>query len=618
MNLGLMMVGALASGLVSLLALNRLRRVQWALFFATVAFLAWGAWRLVAAGSGPQAFSAAGLRFGVTPLGGLFVAASSAVTLLIALFSLSYNDGRHATGIAPLWTLLMAANLGIFTATDWIAFLVSWEAMGFLSFFIIAHGEVRSFRAALYYYAISLVGTAGLLAAIFLAAGATGSFDIAASIAALRALWASRPGFVTLIAGLLVLAFAAKSAIGPFYMWPARAHAEAPDDFSAFLSGVMIKYGVYGLLLAVVPLFGEGYVGPAVRGVPLFLAVLGWIGAFTAVWATLLAIRENDMKRLMAYSTVSNIGFITIALSTATWFGAAAAVFQAFNHMAFKAAIFLSMGAVKFRTGEREMHRLGGMAYRMPLTFFAFLLGIIAAAGIPPMSGFASKWMVFQSLFQRKLLLLAVPAFFASTGGFLYLYRGMHSIYLGQLSPRFARVKEAPPLQSLAMVLLMIAVYAVGTFPGLVLLPLNRAIVASGGRALDVSLRAITGVTSRIDLGVVSLVFLASFAATLVLYLLGKRRTAVAPLDTYTSGEDPADWAMTPEQYHYAYHFYEPFEKMTAPALARVDFERWYSSLHRTVTRLGGALGRALDGPRTGAFLFTGALLVALFVGIMA
>ncbi len=615
-----------AIGIVSLLLFRRARVLQWLLFLlaagalvATAALL-YGRWEL----SAGLSLGVATLGFRNTPLGWLFFAFSSGLTLFIALFSLSYNDRRHSSGVAPLWMILLAATMGIFFAGDWIAFLVAWEIMGWTSFFIIAHGRESSFRASIYYYTLSLIGTAALLAALFTVWRLTGTLDLDGSLAALAALWTAQPGAVTLVALLLAVSFLAKSALGPFFMWPALAHAEAPDDFSAYLSGVMIKYGLFALVRLVLPLFGPAYAGATVQGTPVFLYILGWIGGLTAVWGTLLAVRENDMKRMMAYSTVSNMGYILVALSVNTVFGVAAALFHIFNHMIFKGTIFLSLAAVKYRTGERQLHRLGGLAYRMPVTFFAFLIGIIAAAGIPPMSGFASKWMVIQSLFSRRMLLLAVPVLFASTASFMYLYRGLHGIYLGQLSPRFRDVRPAPPLQMLAMLLLMLAVYAVGTFPGLALLPIRDAlaglqeVIGAGGvgSQIPVTLGTIMGVSSRINLTTVSFVFLGSFIGVLVLYLLGKRRSRVEWLDTYTAGEDPAEWNMTPEQYHYAYRFYEPFEKMINPLLERLSLERAYESLARSFRRLSGSVARALSGGGAGVAVALLALAVILIVGV--
>lgn len=607
----------LSGGLLSLVLLGKVKKLQWIIFFMSAAYLTvatlllYGKWELA------ETFRTGffNLHLANTKLGWLFLAASTIVTLLISIFSLSYNDKKHTTAIAPLWTMLLAANAGIFLAADWIAFLVFWEIMGWTSFFIIAHGKSKPFKAGIYYYALSLIGTSALLAAIFLIHKTTGTFSIAESVKLLALQWQDESSLLYTLVILLSLAFFTKSAIGPFYMWPAKAHGEAPDDFSAFLSGIMIKYGIFGMVIAVIPLFGSDYSGALVNNTPLLLYILGWIGAFTAVWGTLLAIRENDMKRLMAYSTVSNIGFIVLAMSVNTAFGIAAAVFHTFNHMVFKGAIFLSMASVKYRTGEREMHRLGGIAYRMPVAFFTFLLGIIAAAGIPPMSGFASKWMVFQALFNRKLLFLAIPAFFASTAAFMYLYRGLHAIYLGQLSPRFKNIKAAPPLQSIIMIIMMLAIFGVGAFPGLVLLPINEAVGA--GSAVEGNISSIVGITSQVNLTAVAAVFMGSFLIILILYFIGKKRKLVEFMDNYMAGESPEDWDMIPEQYHYAYHFYEPFEKMFNPILDTFSFERWFANISRNISRLSGSMARLLSSHQSGAMLLTSAVVIILLSGLI-
>ena len=604
----------LCVGVLSLLLLKRARTVQWVLFFAVNAFLLWTAWNLYKAEPGTgDTVRFLFLSFRSTPLGLLFFAMTTVVTLLFSLFSLSYNDRRHATGIAPLWTMLMAANTAVFLAADWITFIIAWELMGWTSFFIISHGKATSFKAGIYYYALSLIGASALLAAVFLVHAATGTFDIAESVSRLIPLWSGNRRLLYLVSTLFALTFFTKSALGPFYMWPAKAHAEAPDDFSAFLSGVMIKYGVYGFILVITPLFAA-FRGTVVSGTPVFMYILGWTGALTAVWGTFLAIRENDMKRLMAFSTVSNMGFILVALSVNTVFGVAAAVFHTFNHMIFKGTIFLSMASVKYRTGERDMHRLGGMAYRMPVAFFAFLFAIIAAAGIPPMSGFASKWMIFQSLFENKLLFLAIPAFVASTGAFMYLYRGLHAIYLGQLSPRFADIKAAPPVQILVMALFSLAIFAVGAFPGLILIPVTEAL---GAASITLDMYSVTGTTATVNMTVVAAVFIGAFIVTLVLYILGKKRTLVAPLDTYTAGETPEDWDMTPEQYHYAYRFYEPFEKMTNPMLETLSFEKWFAKTTFNIGRLSSAFARWLARPGTGTLIISAGVLIILISGVI-
>ena len=612
-------LGCFAAGLFSLLFLRKIKPLQWLLFFAASLFMVITAYLLYGNWQSGESYDTGILTLTLSNgyFGWIFFGMTSVVTLLIALFSLSYNDKKHATAIAPLWTMLLGANAGIFFAADWITFIIAWEIMGWTSFFIISHGKLKSFKAGIYYYALSMIGAVTLLAAVFIVYSVTGTMSIPESIRTLSGLWGKQSGILYTVVTLFAVTFFAKAAIGPFYMWPAKAHAEAPDDFSSFLSGIMIKYGIYGLLITIVPLFRMNYNGPVVWNTPAALYIIGWIGALTAVSGTLLAARENDMKRLMAFSTVSNIGFITLALSVNTVFGIVAAVYHTFNHMVFKGTIFLSMASVKFRTGERDMHKLGGIGYRMPIAFFAFLIGIISAAGIPPMAGFSSKWMIFQSLFGQKMLFLAIPAFFASTGAFLYLYRGLHSIYLGQLSPRFSSIKPAPPLQLISMTLMMLSIFAVGAFPGIFLTPIRGAVKAFTGSTITADLTSISGVTTKVNLFAVSLTFIASFLLVLILYILGKKRRHVEPLDSYMSGEYPEDWSMIPEQYHYAFRFYEPFEKMINPTLERFSFEKWFENIIYNIKRFSISLGRWLYRQQLGAFIVITALTIIILTGVV-
>lgn len=628
-DLILVILAPIGAGLFSLTALSRLRRVQWVLFFAAAVFNLAMAVRLYGAlgttltlnaapglpGQALPGFEELAFILILTPVRYLFFTGSAVVTLLIAVYALAYNDRAHASGIAPLWTVLLGASTGIFLAGDWMSFLFFWELVGWTSFFVIAHGKRGPREAAIYYYILSLIGTAALLGGIFLTVAGSGSFSIEQGLRYLAAQWTG-PGaaLATGVTVLLAIAFLTKSAVFPFYMWPSKAHAEAPDDFSSFLSGVMIKYGVYGLVVLVLPVYRAGYAGPAVNGVPLFLAVLGWLGVVTALLGTLYAIPQDDMKRLMAYSTVSHVGFIIAALSMNSALGIAAALLHTFNHMVFKGGIFLSMGAVKHRTGERMMHRLGGMAYRMPLSFFTFLVCIIAAAGIPPMSGFASKWLVYQSLFDRNMLIMMIPAFFASTGSFLYLYRGLHTIYLGQLSPRFEKVREAPAPMSLAMVFIMLLVMFAGFFPGAVLGPVNFAVTGMGFEPIGQDLFSITGATTTVNLTLVGVVFFISFMVVGVLYLAGARRTLVEPLDTYTAGEDPRDWGLTPERYHYGARFYEPFEELVRPVLRGISFDLLFRRVGVETARLSANVNRWFNSPQLGTILVMIAIVLILYI----
>ena len=612
-----------AVGIFSLIFLGKWKRIQWALFFVVSLIQLYGVYSLFGAGNlvqeiplsiGLPGFIEGPVVLKMSGIGFLFFAGSSVLTFLIALYSLMYNDREHATGIAPLWTILMGASAGIFFAADWLSFLFAWEVMGWTSYFIIAHGKKGPRQAALYYYILSLVGTSTMLAGVFIAISGSGSLLIEEGIAYFTSMWGVQNGFVTLVMVLFTLTFFSKSAVFPFYMWPSKAHAEAPDDFSSFLSGVMIKYGVFGMIAIVLPVFRLGYAGPIIRGMPTYLSVLGWIGVITAVLGTLYAIPQDDMKKLMAYSTVSHIGFIIAALSMNSSIGIAAALFHTINHMLFKGGIFLAMGSVKHRTGERMMHKLGGMAYRMPLSFFTFLVCIIAAAGIPPMSGFTSKWLVYQSIFDRGLLIMAIPAFFASTGSFLYLYRGLHTIYLGQLSPRFKDVKEAPLTMSLAMLFIMMLVMFTGFFPGLVLFPVNTAVAELGLEPITMNLFMVEGATTTVNVTLIGVLFMGAVFIVGFLYIIGKKRELVEPLDTYTAGEEPKEWGLTEEKYHYGMHFYEPFEVSTAPFLRCTSLDRLFQKIGNEVEKLSGVVKRWYNTPQLGTIVLVVIVVIVIFM----
>ncbi|MBK5247763.1 MAG: NADH-quinone oxidoreductase subunit M, partial [Peptostreptococcaceae bacterium] len=291
------------------------RKVVWTLFLAVSGFLSYtlltmyGAWNLTwSIELGFKIFdSNLVLSLSNNPLGWFFAFFASVTTMLIAMFSIAFNDEKHDSKTAPIWLILMVANIGIFFAKDWIMFFGMWEMMSMSSYFIIAHGKEISAKAAKFYLTLSLIGTSSLLLGIILVARLSQTFDINASIASLINLFSSDYSGTLLYIGLFTVAFFIKSAAFPFYMWPAKAYAEAPDDFTPFLSSVMSKYGVYGIALFVLPIIQNADI-PALGNINEPAYILAWLGAITSVLGTLLAIFETDMKRLFAYSSVANIG----------------------------------------------------------------------------------------------------------------------------------------------------------------------------------------------------------------------------------------------------------------------------------------------------------------------
>ncbi len=526
-----------------------------------------------------------------SPLGWFFAFFASLTTLLIAMFSIAYNDEKHDSKTAPIWLLLIFSNIGIFFAKDWLMFFIMWEAMSTTAYFIIAHGKEISAKAAKFYLSISLIGTSTLLLGIILVSRLSQTFDIGVSIDSLVKLFSTNYSAALLYIGLFITTFLIKSAIFPFYMWPSKAYAESPDDFTPFLSTVMSKYGVYGLILFILPILAKSDL-PMFGKISQPAYMLAVLGAITSVLATILAIFQTDMKKLFAYSSVANVGYIVMGLATMSVVGIQGALFHSVNHMIFKTAIFLSLAAVIYRTGERDMHKLGGLVYKMPLTFLVYLLAIISAAGIPPLSGFTSKWLIVQALMAQKMLFVVVAMIFASTGAFMYLLRCLASVFLGQLPDKYKDIKEAPLLMAIPMTILMLLTLAIGVIPGIITKPIDAVLTGMGYNVEPSSWTTVHTALAKSDLNLTYLfyVFMVACVISLIMYLISGKQEKIDQIDNYTAGENPLEWDTTPDRFNFAYGFYQPFKQMFNPMLDLISFERWMSSFGRIVERASSAL----------------------------
>ncbi|HEX9016360.1 MAG TPA: hydrogenase 4 subunit B [Chloroflexota bacterium] len=350
------------------------------------------------------------------PLAAYFALVISTVGIAASLYALGYLGDEHGS-LAPLgaaYNCFLASMMLVVLADSAFAFLFAWEAMSLASFFLVIHHSRQDAvrRAGYVYLVMTHASTAFLLAGYFVLFAATGSMDFAD----LRAASAGLPALTKDVVFLMALvAFGTKAGVIPLHVWLPRAHPAAPSHVSALMSGVMIKVAIYGLLRVGWELVGPG---PVWWGV-LILA----LGSVSAVLGVLYALMEHDLKRLLAYHSVENIGIILMGLGAAYLLrslgqpvGAAlallAALYHVLNHAVFKALLFLGAGAVQKATGTRDLESLGGLIHRMPWTAATFLVGAAAISAIPPLNGFASEWLTFQSL-----LVVASTGAVAGVGG---------------------------------------------------------------------------------------------------------------------------------------------------------------------------------------------------------
>jgi len=342
-----------------------------------------------------------GSHFRLDPLAAFFLTVINLGGVLSSLYALGY--GRHERAphrVLPFFPAFLGGMNLVILADDAFTFLISWEFMSLASWaLVMAHHHDASNRKAGYIYIVmASFGTLALFIAFGLLAGPAGDYGFAA----IR-ISEHPPLTAGLVLVLLLLGAGSKAGLAPLHVWLPLAHPAAPSHVSALMSGVMTKVAVYAFIRVVFDLLGMQVWWSGI--------IILIVGSGTAVLGILQALMESDLKRLLAYSTIENIGLIFVSLGLALAFKAngmglaaalamTAALFHVLNHSFFKSLLFFGAGAVLTATGERDMDKLGGLIHRMPVTSIVFLVGSVAISALPPFNGFVSEWLAFQAILQ--------------------------------------------------------------------------------------------------------------------------------------------------------------------------------------------------------------------------
>ena len=309
--------------------------------------------------------------------------------------------------LAAFYNALLLATTLVFTASNAFFFLIAWEIMALTAYCLVSfeHEKSEDAHAGVLFFIMSHIGTGCLILGfllLFQAAGGQSPGDYAFD--AFRTLGEKMsPGRRDAAFLLFLFGFGVKAGIVPLHIWLPEAHPVAPSNASALLSGVMIKTGIYGLTRVLFDFMGTP---PNWWGVTILT-----IGTISAVLGVLYALMEHDLKRLLAYHSIENIGIILMGLGAALMFlhthhpvlatlALIAGLYHTINHAIFKALLFLGAGAVLHATHTRNMEEMGGLIKRMPKTAFFFLIGAVAISALPPLNGFVSEWLTYQSLLQ--------------------------------------------------------------------------------------------------------------------------------------------------------------------------------------------------------------------------
>jgi formate hydrogenlyase subunit 3/multisubunit Na+/H+ antiporter MnhD subunit len=518
-----------------------------------------------------------GVTLSLDPLGAVFVITTAVVGVAASCYNVGYaaHAGRSRVA-AALLPLFITSLLLVPAAASIATFMAAWELMALSSLLLLLTGHRRreARDAAQWYAVMTHVGAAAILLAFVLIGAHAGG----QSFAAIRVHAGAVPPAIRSLAFVLALVgFASKAGAVPLHVWLPRAHPEAPSPVSALMSGAMVNLGIYGIVRT-----GDGLL----RGGQLWwwLVVAG-IGVASALFGSLHAAASSDLKRLLAYSTVDNMGLVLIgvgasgALATRghgllAALAMIAALFQLINHSAFKGCLFLAAGSVQQAAGTRDLDSLGGLLRRLPVTATLFGIGALSICALPPFSGFASEWLLLQGLLRgfsahsaaaTATALLAGVAALALTGGLTAaaFVKAFGIGFLGQSrTPAAAAAAEAAPAMVAGTALLAVPCLVLGVVPGAVVPLLARAAGTALGGTPPSPLRTgagleIAGSADVIQPALLAAALLAGLVAAWSLVRL-RARSRVRRAEAWGCGRE----LQTPRMQYTATSFAEPLQRV--------------------------------------------------------
>jgi NADH-quinone oxidoreductase subunit M len=502
------------------------------------------------------------LSWRMTGLGWYF----AAITVGAAAFTAWYSAGEwgeRQPGMRLFHVALalnVTAMLILLASGDLLSLFVGWELVSWATYLIMTQRGGRAAEASYRYLLYAMGGAMALLAGIVLLHGRAHSLELEAVRASLSE---APPGFVWTVMLLMGAGFAVKMALMPFHLWQAEAYGESPGPAAAFLGAISSRMGLFGLLILLVQLVGLGRL--AELAIPFtFLdarSLWAWVAAITIVVPTFIALTQSDARMLLAWHGIGQGGYMLLGLMVGSPLGAAGGLLHVFNHASYQAPLFLAVTAVVHRTGTADLDRLGGLINRMPLSYVTMLLGIIGLAGLPPMNGFVSKWLVYKALLDAQMPLLFVAAVIGTLGTILSVYKLIHNTFLGQLRVEHQGVREVPWSMSVPMLSLGGLAFVTGFMPGLALDTVRLAQEALGLPALAYHLGGVETATGSLNMLWVVGALVVAIGIGAGVFFLGNRSYRVDQLDNYAGGH----FLSADVRYHYSHDFYAGLLRVIGP-----------------------------------------------------
>jgi NADH-quinone oxidoreductase subunit M len=503
------------------------------------------------------------------------------ITLGAALFSswfaagawsIKYGEQGSSPRLFHVALALNVASMLVFLASgDLLSLFIGWELVSWSSFLLMAIASPRATGYAMRYLTYAIGGAMAVLGGIVLIYARSGGFQFADLHNVVSTM--DNAGLWVLLL-LFGAGFGVKLALVPFHLWQAKAYAETPGPGAAFLGAISSRMGLFAMIIVLVQLIGIARM--VEMPVPFtFLDsrdLLAWVAIFTIIFPTYTALRQHDARRLLAWHGIGQSGYMLLGVLMADDLGSAGGLMHVFNYATYQAMLFMSVTAVIYRTGTSDLNQLGGLVARMPLSFLAMLIGIIGLAGLPPMNGFVSKWLIYRSLILEGAPFLFLGAVIGTLGTILSVYKLIHNTFLGQLRLEHEHVEEAPISMVLPMMVLAFIVFTTGYFPGLVLDWVSAVQATVGLPPLVHHLGGVASDKGGLDMIWIVSILLAGFGVGAVIFLAGNRSKRVHQLDNYAGGH----FLSADVRYQYSDNFYPGLMHLIGP---------WYRKSFRWMER---------------------------------
>lgn len=499
-----------------------------------------------------------GLGFSWGSLDALSISFSLLIILmgiLNVVYSANYMDHSHTQWrFFTLFLLMIGGLLGVATSSNIFTFFLFWEIMSSWPLYsIIIHEESKSaLKEGFKYFLFNILGASFMFFGVALLSAKSGVFGFGELAQALGTL----PGSTGMYAmAFIALGFAMKAAMLPLRIDMWMHPATAPTPVSGYISSVLLKTGPFGLMKLFFVIGGAGFFAgkSGYWAQPAIMYTLAWVAGITIFYAALKAVMQTSIKRVLIYSTVSQMAYVLLGICIATPLTVSGGLMHFVNHMFFKNLLFLAAGAIMYRTHADTLDELSGIGRKMPFTLTVFAIAAFSAVGVPPLSGFTSKWMLYHGLMDQGEVLLALLALSGSVLTLAYMIKFLHSAFFGQLNPSLEGVTEVGKLMRMPMGILAGASVFFGVFPGLLLAPVNSILESTGFAPLAINLGGIATGSGSWDAISCALVMAISYGvARLILSFMNKSERIC-----HTHGCGVTD--ISPEKSHVSgSNFYEP------------------------------------------------------------